>query len=74
MSIKAALLVVGLCVPFILLTLWAVMSASRREFGSIEKKAAWIFVAAIPFVGFIIYIIFGLKQGKKPEHIGLSAK
>ena len=58
--------ILGICTLFILLTLWAILDAARRDFGAMEKKAAWIFISAIPFIGFIIYLIFGLKRGKKP--------
>lgn len=66
MSLDAVLVVVGISTPFILMTIWAVLNAAQKEFGSIEKKAAWMLVAAIPFIGFIIYVFFGLKKGKKP--------
>jgi len=59
--------ILGICLVFLLLTLWAILDAARRDFGAIEKKAAWVFVSAIPFIGFIIYLIFGLKRGQKPE-------
>ena len=35
-------------VAFYLLTVWAIVDIARKEFGGIEKKAAWAFVALIP--------------------------
>lgn len=57
--------VLGLSVPFLLATLWAVIHASQKEFGSFREKVLWMMVAAIPFVGFIIYLIFGSRKGMK---------
>ncbi len=74
MTLDTVLVVVGICTPFILLTLWGIIHAAQRDFGAIEKKAAWILVAAIPFLGFIIYIFFGLKRGKKPGDMDGTAK
>jgi hypothetical protein len=30
------------------------------------KKALWMFIAAIPFIGFIIYLDFGMRSGTEP--------
>ena len=58
-------IVLGLSVPFLLATLWAVIDAAQKEFGSLRVKVLWMIVAAIPFIGFIIYLIFGFRRGKK---------
>lgn len=58
--------VLGISVPFLLLTLWGILDAARREFGSVGRKAAWMITAAIPFIGWLVYLIFGLRKGKKP--------
>ncbi len=67
MTIGFVYSVLGIGILFVLLTFWAIFDAARRDFGAFEKKAAWILVSAIPFIGFIIYMIFGLKRGKKPS-------
>jgi hypothetical protein len=36
-----------------------------KDFGSFEKKLVWGFVAIIPFIGCIIYLLFGYRQGTK---------
>jgi uncharacterized membrane protein YhaH (DUF805 family) len=52
-------------VLFYLLTCWAIFDIARKDFGGIEKKAAWAFVALIPFIGPLIYIAVGLRKGNK---------
>ncbi|RLC10887.1 MAG: hypothetical protein DRI57_19735 [Deltaproteobacteria bacterium] len=70
----AVTLVVGGGLCFFLMTFWAIIDVARKDFGSIEKKALWGFIAWIPFVGFVIYIIFGCRKGKKPDSIEQSVK
>jgi hypothetical protein len=48
---------------FWLLTCWAVYDIARKDFGAIEKKAAWGFTAMVPFIGPIVYFLFGFKKG-----------
>ena len=67
MDLKTALVLVGLTIPFIAMSLWAIVNASRKEFGSLQAKAIWMLVAAIPFIGFFIYLIFGMKRGRLPD-------
>jgi hypothetical protein len=57
--------VLAICAPFVLLTLWAIFDSARRDFGTIEKKAVWVLVSAIPFIGFVIYLVFGMRKGRK---------
>lgn len=53
---------------FWLLTCWAVIDIARKDFGAIEKKAAWGFTALVPFIGVLVYLIFGYKRGTpKPK-------
>ena len=65
MGFKTIVIFVGLCVPFFLGTIWAVVDVSQRDFGTMGKKAIWWVIASVPFIGFIIYLIFGLRKGKK---------
>ena len=65
MDLKTIHVIIILTIPFILLTVLATINAAQKEFGTLGKKALWIFVAAIPFIGFIIYFIFGFRKGKK---------
>ena len=67
MDISTVKIIIGICIPFVILTLWAIFDAARRDFGAIEQKAIWVLVAAIPFIGFIVYLIVGVKRGRKPS-------
>jgi len=67
MDLRTPLTIIALTVPFLLLTVWAIVDALQREFGTIGKKAVWCLVAAIPFIGFVIYFIAGRPQGRKPQ-------
>jgi hypothetical protein len=65
MNFETIKIVLALAAPFLLATLWAIIHASQKEFGSLKEKTIWMLVAAIPFIGFIIYLIFGFRKGKK---------
>ena len=65
MDLNTILVVSGLTLPFFLLTCWALVHVATRDFGTVYRKAAWGAVAFIPFIGPIIYIFFGMRQGKK---------
>jgi uncharacterized membrane protein YhaH (DUF805 family) len=53
-------------VVFYLLTIAAIIDIARKDFGSIGMKALWAAIALIPFVGWLIYLIFGFRKGQKP--------
>ena len=65
MDLKEIAVFLGLCVPFFLMTIWGVVDAAMKDFGSVKKTAVWVIIAAVPFIGFIIYLIFGFRKGKK---------
>ena len=67
MGFKSLFIFLGLCVPFFLGTVWAVVDVAQKDFGSTGRKAVWWIVASVPFVGFIAYLIFGFRQGKKAD-------
>ena len=60
------MVIVAISIPFMLLTVWAVVDAAQREFASMGRKGIWILVAAIPFVGFIPYFLIGRRQSHPP--------
>ncbi len=62
---KTVTIFVALCVPFFLGTIWAVVDVAQKDFGTAGKKALWWIIASVPFVGFIIYLLFGFRKGKK---------
>ncbi len=52
---------------FFLLTCWAILHAAGREFDSFPKKAVWMLVAAVPFIGWLIYFLFGRRKPQKSK-------
>ncbi len=61
---------VGISIVFFLMTICAIVDVALKDFGTIKKKALWGIIASIPFIGFIIYLIFGFRKGKKPKTPG----
>ncbi|MBF0573648.1 MAG: PLDc N-terminal domain-containing protein [Desulfamplus sp.] len=57
------IIVIGLGLLFWGLTMLAIVNVISKDFGSIQYKAFWGFIALIPFVGWSIYFIFGAKRG-----------
>ncbi|RLC01071.1 MAG: hypothetical protein DRH34_09785 [Deltaproteobacteria bacterium] len=50
------------------LTMLALIDIILKDFGSTKTKIIWHFIAIIPILGWLIYLIFGYKKGqqKKP--------
>ena len=65
MGLKTIVIFIGLCVPFFIGTIWAIVDVAQKDFGSVRNKAMWWIIASVPFVGFIVYLIFGFRKGKK---------
>jgi hypothetical protein len=65
MDLKTATTVLLLTIPFFFGTIWAIVDVGQKNFGSVGKKALWGIISAVPFVGFIVYLIFGFRKGKK---------
>ena len=63
---KTVIIVVALSVPFFIMTVWAVVDAALKDFGPPVKKAIWLIVAAVPYIGFVFYFAIGFRKGKKP--------
>jgi len=47
------------------LTMLALIDIIKKDFGSAKAKLLWHFVALIPLIGWLIYLIFGFKKGEK---------
>ena len=47
------------------LTMLALIDIILKDFGSIKIKIIWHFVAIIPIIGWLIYLIFGKNKGQK---------
>ncbi|MGB5993436.1 MAG: PLDc N-terminal domain-containing protein [Desulfobacterales bacterium] len=69
MDIATVIVWIKISVVFYLLTLLSIVDIVRKDFGTIGKKALWGIIAMIPFVGWLIYLIFGFRKGKKPVDV-----
>ena len=67
MTLKLLGIFLALCIPFLIATVWAVVDVAQKNFGTVGKKALWWVIASVPFVGFIVYLIFGFRKGKKSQ-------
>ena len=65
MTLKLLGIFLAWCVPFLIATIWAIVDVAQKDFGTAGKKAQWWIIASVPFVGFIVYLIFGFRKGKK---------
>jgi hypothetical protein len=65
MDLKALATFLILVVPFFIGTIWAVVDSAQKDFGSLGRKVLWVAIASLPFVGFVIYLIFGFRRGRK---------
>ena len=69
MDIATVIVWIKISVVFYLLTLLSIVDIVRKDFGTIGKKALWGIIAMIPFIGWLIYLIFGFRKGKKPVDV-----
>lgn len=65
MGLKAAATFVLLCIPFLLLTVWALVDISIKDFKTLKEKVIWYLIGLVPFIGWLIYLIFGFRRGIK---------
>ena len=65
MTLKLLCIFLALCIPFFLDNVRAIVDVSQKDFGNTGKKALWWVIASVPFVGFIVYLLFGFRKGKK---------
>ncbi|MEE8430333.1 MAG: PLDc N-terminal domain-containing protein [Candidatus Desulfatibia sp.] len=54
-------------VVFYIFTIAAIIDIARKDFGSIGMQALWAFIALIPFIGWLIYLVVGYRKGRKPD-------
>lgn len=57
----------GIGLFFYALCCWAIIDLAFKDFGGIEKKALWAFIALIPFIGPLIYLLVGTRQGVREK-------
>jgi len=60
-------LIIGAGILFYGLTCLAIIDIALKDFSSLPVKAAWGFTALVPFVGVLIYFIFGCRRGKRKK-------
>lgn len=51
---------------FFAITMLAFVDVARKDFGTTGKKALWAIITLIPFVGWLIYCLFGMRRGVVP--------
>jgi len=69
--LETVVVFISISIPFFLMTILAIVDVAMKDFGTIGKKALWGVIASIPFIGFIIYLIFGFRKGKKSKTSGI---
>jgi hypothetical protein len=47
------------------LTMLALVDIIKKDFGSPKIKILWHFVALIPLIGWLVYLLFGYRKGRK---------
>lgn len=47
------------------LTMLALIDIILKDFGSTKAKVIWHFIAIVPIIGWLIYLIFGFKKGQR---------
>ena len=67
MDLNTFTMVIVLTIPFFIGTIWAFVNVAQKDFGSLGQKVLWAIISLIPFVGFLIYLLFGFRKGKKPQ-------
>ncbi len=48
-----------------LLTMMALRDIILKDFGSTRAKFIWHFIAVVPLVGWLVYLVFGYKKGRR---------
>ncbi len=51
------------------LTMLALIDIILKDFGSTKAKIIWHFIAIVPVIGWIIYLIFGYKKGTRNKSV-----
>jgi hypothetical protein len=67
MSLSSVGVFLVLTIPFLLLTVWALVDVSMKTFPSMGEKVVWWIVAIIPFIGWLVYLALGFRRGVKQD-------
>lgn len=70
MDLETTLVWIKIGAVFFVLTILAVFDVARKDFGTMGKKALWGVIALFPFIGWLVYLIFGFRKGKKSSDGG----
>ena len=62
---KIVLYILLIAALSLFLTMLALIDIIKKDFGSTKAKVIWHFVALIPLIGWLIYLLFGFKKGQK---------
>ena len=49
------------------LTMLALIDIIHKDFRSVKAKIIWHFVALVPFIGWLIYLLLGYRKGTKKK-------
>jgi hypothetical protein len=60
-------IIVGTGILFYALTCAAIIDIATKDFSSLPVKAAWGFASLIPFIGVVIYFVFGFRKGTRKK-------
>ncbi|MDL1967868.1 MAG: PLD nuclease N-terminal domain-containing protein [Deltaproteobacteria bacterium] len=55
---------VGLGIVFYVITCLAIFDIAKKNFDKPAYKVMWAIIAFIPFIGCVIYFVFGFRKGK----------
>ena len=69
-DLMTIVVVLGLTLPFVLLSIGCIVHAAGREFATDGQKMLWVLIAGIPFIGFAVYLAVGLKKSRKYPEAG----
>ncbi len=65
MSLSMIIILLGIL--FYIISCLALLDIARKKSGKLYEKAIWGFIILIPFIGCIIYFIFGYNRNRKPS-------
>jgi hypothetical protein len=66
--------VAGAALIFWGLTMLTIIDIILKDFGSVTTKAFWGFIALIPVVGWLAYLLFGFRKGVRKNFSDSSDK
>ena len=49
------------------LTTLALIDIILKDFGTLKAKIIWHFIAIVPIIGWLVYLIFGFKKGQRKK-------